>query len=77
MNFIKNLKSEYTITQKSGRQKHNLYIKDCIKILTESINNNRLKKNDIINLSSGQRFTVKELIKQILLASGKKKYEIN
>jgi len=52
------------------------YIKDCIKILTESINNNRLKKNDIINLSSGQRFTVKELIKQILLASGKKKYEI-
>ena len=52
------------------------YINDCVKVLTESVKNNRLKKNEIMNLSSGQKFTVKKLIQQILLASHKKKYRI-
>ena len=43
------------------------YINDCVKVLTESVKNNRLKKNEIMNLSSGQKFTVKKLSKSFLL----------
>lgn len=35
--------------------------------------NSLIKRNEIINLSSGQTYTVKKLIKEIIFASGKKK----
>ena len=52
------------------------FIDDVIKVLMQTIKNTKLKKNEIINLSSGQSFTVKELLKEIILASGNSKYKI-
>lgn len=52
------------------------FIDDVVSVLTQTINNAKLKKNEIINLSSGQSFTVKKLLKEIILASGNNKYKI-
>jgi len=47
------------------------FIDDCINILFYSLKNKKLNKNELINLSSGQSLTVKQLIKEILIASKK------
>ena len=52
------------------------FIDDCINILSDTINNQYLKKNEILNLSSGKYFTVKELIKEILLVNKNPSYKI-
>ncbi len=52
------------------------FIDDVVSVLTRTIKNAKLKKNEIINLSSGQSFTVKKLLKEIILASGNNKYKI-
>ena len=52
------------------------YIEDTVNILINSLKNKNLKKNEIINLTSGKIFTVKKLIKEILLTKNYKKYKI-
>ena len=52
------------------------YIDDCVSVLTASINNKKLTKNEIINLSSGILSTVKNLLKEIIIASKKKKIKV-
>ena len=52
------------------------FIDDVISILAGTISNKKLKKNEVINLSSGKSFTVKKLLKEIIFASGNKKYKI-
>lgn len=52
------------------------FIDDVVSVLTRTIKNAKLKKNEIINLSSGQSFTVKKLLKEIILASGNNNYKI-
>ena len=52
------------------------FIDDVINILADTIKNKKLKKNEVINLSSGESFTVKKLLKEIIFASGNKKYKI-
>ena len=52
------------------------YIDDCTKILTNTIENKKLKKNELFNLSAGKSFTVKKLIFEILKIKKKKKYSI-
>ncbi len=42
------------------------YIADCVNILSKSINNDKLKKFEIFNLSSGKKITVRNIIKTIL-----------
>ena len=48
------------------------YIDDCVEILFKTLTNKRLKKNEIINLSSGHSYTVEKLIMKILKISNKK-----
>ena len=52
------------------------FIDDIINVLYETLNNKKLKKNEVINLSSGKSFTVKKLLREILAASDKKNYKI-
>ncbi len=52
------------------------FIDDCISILSRTINNKSLKKNEILNLSSGKSFTVKELIREILLVNKNLNYKV-
>ena len=52
------------------------YIDDCTKILTNTIENKKLKKNELFNLSAGKSFTVKKLIFEILKTNNKNKYSI-
>ena len=52
------------------------FIDDTIKILYQSLNNKKLKKNEIINLSSGNSLTVNKLLKEIIIASNKIKHRI-
>ena len=52
------------------------YIDDCTKILTSTITNKNLKKNELFNLSAGKSFTVKNLISEILRINNKNKYPI-
>lgn len=52
------------------------FIDDNINILYETMNNKKLKKNEIINLSSGMSFTVKNLLKEIMNSCQKKNYKI-
>ena len=52
------------------------FIDDSIKVLYKSLKNKKLKKNEIINLSSGNSLTVKKLIKEIIIASKKKDQRI-
>ena len=51
-------------------------IDDCIEILAKTLKNKKLKKNEIINLSSGKMSTVKEIIEAILKARNLKNYKI-
>jgi len=51
------------------------YIDDCVVILIKTLNNNKLKKNEIINLSSEKVFTVKKIIQQIVKINNYKKYK--
>lgn len=46
------------------------YVADCVNILSKSINNGALKKFEILNLSSGKKITVKNIIKTILKVNG-------
>lgn len=52
------------------------YIDDVVNILTKSIFNSKLKKNEIINLTTGKSTTVNELIKLILKINNKKNYKV-
>jgi UDP-glucose 4-epimerase len=52
------------------------FIDDNIKILYETMNNKRLKKNEIINLSSGMSFTVRNLLNEIMISFKKKNYKV-
>jgi len=52
------------------------FIDDTIEILYQSLNNKKLKKNEIINLSSGNSLTVNKLLKEIIIASNKTKHRI-
>ena len=47
------------------------YIDDCVEVLFKTLTNKSLKKHEIINLSSGQSFTVEKLIKKILKINNK------
>ena len=51
------------------------YIDDCVQILVKTLNNNKLKKNETINLSSGKVFTVKKIIHQIIKTNNYKNYK--
>ena len=52
------------------------YIDDVVNLLYQTIDNKKLKKNEVINLSSANCLTVKKLINQIILASKKKNVKI-
>ena len=52
------------------------YISDCVNILYKSIYNQKLKKFEIINLCSGKKTVVKDLIKSVLKVNGIKKWKI-
>ena len=52
------------------------YIDDVVNLLYQTIDNKKLKKNEVINLSSANCLTVKKLINQIILASKKKNIKI-
>lgn len=52
------------------------YIDDVIKVLIRAKDNKLVKKDEIINLSSGKSFKIKKLVKEIIKASGKKKYRV-
>ena len=52
------------------------YIDDVVSVLCKTMHNKRLKKNEVINLSSSNSLTVKTLIKEIILASKKKNIKI-
>ena len=52
------------------------YIDDVVNILANSIFNKRLKKNEIINLTTGKTTTVKELIKLILKTNNKLNHKV-
>ena len=52
------------------------YIDDVVNILVKSIFNKRLKKNEIINLTTGKSTKVKDLINLILKISNKRNYKI-
>ena len=52
------------------------YIDDVVDILTESLFNKNLKKNEIFNLTTGKAVTVKKLIKTILKVSNKTNYKV-
>jgi len=52
------------------------YISDCVRILMKSISNKKLKKFEIINLSSGEKIILKDLIKKILKINNFKSWKI-
>jgi len=52
------------------------YIDDVVDILTESLFNKNLKKNEIFNLTTGKAVTVKKLIKTILKVNNKTNYKV-
>jgi UDP-glucose 4-epimerase len=52
------------------------YIDDVVNLLCKTIHNKKLKKNEVINLSSANSLTVKKLINEIILASKKKNVKI-
>ena len=52
------------------------YIDDCADILANSLNNSKLKKFEILNLTSEKKITVKDLIKKILNVKNIKKYKV-
>ncbi len=52
------------------------YIDDVVNILIMSLKNKNLNKNETINISNGNRTTVKDLLKKILKLNNFKKYKI-
>ena len=52
------------------------YIADCVNILSRSIKNNKLNKFEIINLSHGNKTTVKNVVKTILKVNNLKNWKI-
>ncbi len=52
------------------------YIDDVVDILTASLFNKNLKKNEIFNLTTGKAVTVKKLIKAILKVNNKTNYKV-
>lgn len=52
------------------------YIDDIINILILSLQNKRLNKNEIINLTTGKAEKVKNLLKKIFKVNNKKKYKV-
>tara|TARA_B110000027_G_C16107293_1_gene295918 strand:- start:265 stop:1260 length:996 start_codon:yes stop_codon:yes gene_type:complete len=59
-----------------NRYRNLTYVSDCVRILSKSIKNNRLKKFEILNLSHGKKITVKNLIKTILKVNNLKEWKI-
>ena len=59
-----------------NRYRNFTYVFDCVNILSKSINNNKLKKFEILNLSHGKKIIVKNLIKTILKVNNLKKWKI-
>lgn len=59
-----------------NRYRNYTYISDCVNILATSIKNRKLKKYEVINLSTGKKTIVKDLIKKILKINNFKKYKI-
>ena len=59
-----------------NRYRNFTYISDCIKILSESINNKRLSNFEIINLSHDKKIYIKDLIKQIFKINKLKNWRI-
>tara|TARA_Y100000389_G_scaffold197281_1_gene231569 strand:+ start:12439 stop:13422 length:984 start_codon:yes stop_codon:yes gene_type:complete len=52
------------------------YIDDIINILILSLQNKRLNKNEVINLTTGKAEKVKNLLKKIFKVNNKKKYKV-
>ncbi len=52
------------------------YIDDCAEILAKSLNNKKLKKFEILNLTSEKKVKVKDLISQILKTKKLKNYKV-
>jgi len=52
------------------------YIDDCAEILARALNNKKLKKFEIINLTSEKKIKVKDLINQILNVNNLSNYKI-
>jgi UDP-glucose 4-epimerase len=59
-----------------NRFRNFVYIDDCIRILYDTINNKKLKKHEIINLTSGKKVTVKKLINLIFKINNLDNYPI-
>ena len=59
-----------------NRYRNFMYIDDCVEILYNSIGNKRLKNYEIINLTTGQTVTVKNLISKILKVNRIKKHSL-
>ena len=58
------------------RYRNFTYVNDCAEILAKSLNNPKLKNFEILNLTSGKKITVKELINKILKIKKLKNYKI-
>ena len=52
------------------------YIDDVVNILAESIFNNKLKKNEVFNLTTGKAIRVSKLIKSILKINKKPRHKV-
>ena len=59
-----------------NRYRNFMYIDDCVEVLYNSIGNKKLKNYEIINLTTGQKVTVKNLISKILKVNRIKKYSL-
>ena len=59
-----------------NRFRNIVYIADCVNILEKSIYNKLLKKFEVINLTTGKKIYVKDIIKTILKVNKIKKYKI-
>ena len=58
------------------RYRNLMYIFDCVNILCRSINNKKLKKFEILNLSNGKKIIVKDLVKTIFKVNNIKEWKI-
>lgn len=58
------------------RYRNFVYIEDCVNILANSINNNKLSSFEIFNLTSEKKVYVKDLINDILKFNNIKKYKV-
>ena len=58
-----------------NRYRNYQYVDDVVNILFKTISNNKLKKNEIFNLTTGRVTKVKELI-DIILRVNKKKLKV-